>query len=143
MSAAVATDRSRLLAGPIVAGAVGIGGFAALHFRDPHESGSWGFCPFLALTGQPCPGCGGLRAVNDLSNGDVVGAISSNAMAVVLVAATVVAWAVWTWRRAHGNDVPMIDTSSRLGTLLPAAIGVGFVVFAIFRVTPWGTWFQP
>ena len=46
-----------------------------LHFRDPHASGSWGFCPWLALTGLYCPGCGGLRAVNDLTNGDLLGAL--------------------------------------------------------------------
>ena len=43
--------------------------------------------PILAITGRPCPGCGGLRAVNDLTNGDVAGALSSNLMAVALVVA--------------------------------------------------------
>ena len=53
---------------------VTIGGLAAatvaLHFRDPHVQGSWGFCPSAAM-GFYCPGCGGLRAVNDLTNGEV------------------------------------------------------------------------
>ena len=31
---------------------------------------SWGLCPSAAL-GFSCPGCGGLRAVNDLTHGDV------------------------------------------------------------------------
>lgn len=50
----------------------------ALHLRDPHRGGSWGFCPWLVMTGTYCPGCGGLRAVNDLTHGDIVGAASSN-----------------------------------------------------------------
>ena len=49
-----------------------------LHVRDPHDSGSWGYCPWLMLTGTYCPACGGLRAVNDLTRGDVAGAASSN-----------------------------------------------------------------
>ena len=49
------------------------GAAVLLHLRDPHEQGSYGFCPFLALTGHPCPGLRGLRAVNDLTHGDVVG----------------------------------------------------------------------
>ena len=31
-----------------------------------------------AAVGIWCPACGGLRAVNDLTNGDVLGAASSN-----------------------------------------------------------------
>ncbi len=65
--------RVPLLTGGLVGAAT-----IALHFRDPHEAGSWGYCPFSALTGLYCPGCGGLRAVNDLTNGDVLGAASSN-----------------------------------------------------------------
>src|ERR1700754_4312071 len=61
-----------LLAGGLLAVSV------LLHLRDPHRSGSWGYCPWLMLTGTYCPGCGGLRAVNDLTNGDVAGAASSN-----------------------------------------------------------------
>ena len=54
-----------LLAGGVLAASV------LLHLRDPHRSGSWGYCPWLMLTGTYCPGCGGLRAVNDLAHGDV------------------------------------------------------------------------
>ena len=68
-------DRMR---GPLVTAGV-VGGLTlALHFRDPHAAGSWGFCPWLRADRLYCPGCGGLRAVNDLTNGDVLGAASSN-----------------------------------------------------------------
>ena len=43
----------------------------ALRLRDPHDSGSWGYCPWKLLTGLDCPGCGALRAVNDLTHGDL------------------------------------------------------------------------
>src|SRR5680860_987871 len=67
----------RIKAPTLVAGAV-VGASLLLHLRDPHESGSWGFCPWLLLTGTYCPGCGGLRAVNDLTRGDIPAAASSN-----------------------------------------------------------------
>src|SRR4051794_35448113 len=69
--------------------AVSIGALAAttlaLHFRDPHSQGSWGVCPSYALFGVYCPGCGGLRAVNDLTNFDLLGAASSNLYFVAFV----------------------------------------------------------
>ena len=49
----------------------------ALHLRDPHDSYSWGLCPSSVL-GLACPGCGGLRAVNDLTNLRLADAASSN-----------------------------------------------------------------
>ena len=107
--------------------------------RDPHVEGSWGYCPFLLITGRPCGGCGGLRAVNDLAHGQVVAALSSNVLAVVLLVSAVVAWIVWVGRRARGRDVPLVRvTPARL-------IGVTavFLVFTVVRNTPWGAWLAP
>jgi hypothetical protein len=120
-------------------GAAGVGALALLHVRDPHEYGSYGFCPFLMVTGQPCPGCGGLRAINNLTHGDVVGALSSNAMAVVLLVVMSVAGIVWYFRRWRGHRVPLLAaTSPVLWSLV-----TGFVVFGALRWTPYGAWFLP
>jgi hypothetical protein len=135
-----AMSRAALVRDPILIGVAGASTVAALHFHDPHLRGSWGFCPFLLLTGHPCPGCGGLRAVNDLTNGDIVGAVSSNAFAVGLVAALGVAWVVWFVRRWRG------DTQARWFTLSPPVVTgllVVMVVFGVFRLTPWGAWLRP
>lgn len=139
MSTAHDHRRAELLRGPAAVGAVGLGAAALLHFHDPHDSGSYGFCPFLQLTGLPCPGCGGLRAVNNLTRGDVVGAISSNALAVALVAVLAVAWVLWLWRRLQGSRDRMIVLSTNVGFV---AIGV-LVVFGVLRNTPWGAWLAP
>lgn len=127
------------LRAPALVGAAGLGAAVLLHLHDPHDSGSYGYCPFLQLTGKPCPGCGGLRAVNDLTRGDVVGAISSNVLAVTLVAGLAVAWVLWVARRLRGNVDRMIVLNLGAGY---AAIGV-LVVFGIFRTTPWGSWLAP
>jgi hypothetical protein len=80
----------------------------ALHLRDPHQHGSWGLCPFNAATGLYCPGCGGLRAVNDLTHGHVGAALSSNVVVTVLIPVATVLLAVWAvdrWR-GHTRRVP-------------------------------------
>jgi hypothetical protein len=131
--------RRASLRDPAIAGAVGLGAFTLLHFHDPHAEGSYGFCPFLELTGRPCPGCGGLRAVNNLTRGDFVGAVSSNAMAVALVAVLSVAWVLWVVRRMRGHDGPMIVLSARIGMIVLAV----FVVFGVVRNLPFGSWLMP
>ena len=86
-----------------------LGASVALHFRDPHQSGSWGFCPWLLLTGTYCPGCGGLRAVNDLTRGDLGAAASSNLLFVSSI--PIVAW-LWVrsvsqrWRGVRESAAP-------------------------------------
>ncbi|KRC66799.1 hypothetical protein ASE12_01120 [Aeromicrobium sp. Root236] len=127
------------LRAPALVGAAGLGAAVLLHFHDPHDSGSYGYCPFLTLTGKPCPGCGGLRAVNDLTRGDLVGAISSNVLAVALVAALAVAWVLWVARRLRGRVDSMITLSLPAGFALMAVVAV----FGIVRNTPWGSWLAP
>jgi hypothetical protein len=57
----------------------------------------WGeiwHCPFKMATGLPCPGCGGLRAFELLTQGDFIGALWTNPLSVLLVAFFAVS-AVW------------------------------------------------
>lgn len=110
-----------------------------LRAHDPHVAGSYGFCPFLLLTGQPCPGCGGLRSMNLLMHGDLAGAASSNLAAVVALAVGAVAWLVWTSRRARGVDASLFTWRAPAWT----AVGVMLAVFWLLRVTPWGAWLAP
>ena len=103
-----------------------IGGLAAttvaLHFRDPHSQYSWGMCPSAAL-GLSCPGCGGLRAVNDLTNGDLAAAASSNLLFVVALPFAVVVLALWAFDSWRGTEstIPW----PRLKPLRPRAGGRG------------------
>ena len=47
-------------------------------------------CPFHALTGVPCPGCGSTRAVLALFRGDVAAAFGFNPLAATALAAGIV-----------------------------------------------------
>ena len=126
----------------MLAPALVIGGLAAatlaLHLRDPHESGSWGYCPSAAL-GLWCPGCGALRAVNDLTNGDLAAAASSNLLLVVLAPVAVLGLALWladSWRGTR-RSVPRSWRAP-----LVAAAAVVLVVFTVLRNLP-GSWLAP
>ena len=111
-----------------------------LHLRDPHRSGSWGYCPWLLLTGTYCPGCGGLRAVNDLTRGDLRAAASSNLL-LVLATPVLIAW--WTrsvtsrWRGVTTVVHPRRQVALALAFLV-VALG-----FGVLRNTTAGAWLAP
>jgi hypothetical protein len=132
-------SRAERMRSPMVA----IGGLTvatlALHVRDPHVSGSWGVCPLYALTGLYCPGCGGLRGVNDLSSGHLGAAASSNLLLVVLAPVAVVLlgrWALASWRGEEIQVVPTVPRWLSTGLILLA------LAFTILRNLP-GSWFAP
>lgn len=112
----------------------------ALHLRDPHDQGSWGFCPWLVATGTSCPGCGGLRAVNDLTHGDVAAAASSNLLLVGTLPIVAALWArslVQAWRgRRRPLPNRVVGVASGLGVL-------AIVAFWIARNVPAGSWLAP
>ncbi|MBA2952352.1 DUF2752 domain-containing protein [Nocardioides sp. MAH-18] len=120
-----------------------IGGLAALtlalHLRDPHQHASWGLCPSAAL-GVYCPGCGGLRAVNDLTHGDVGAAASSNLLLVVLMPALVALLALWAADRWRGRT-RSIDGPRARAVLI--GLGVVAAAFTVLRNLPAGAWLAP
>ena len=108
----------------------------ALHVRDPHVQGSWGFCP-TALMGFDCPFCGGLRAVHHLSNAELSAAASSNLFVVIGAPIAIALW-IWAvlraWRgqpRIGVEHVPAAASWSLLAVL---------VTFAVVRNLPMGSW---
>ena len=120
-----------------------IGGLAlatlALRLRDPHESGSWGLCPSAAL-GFWCPGCGGLRAVNDLTHGDLLAAASSNLLLVVALPFAVVGLVLWTLDRAAGRHRRL---DPRVGRPLGWSVLALVVTFTVVRNLAVGSWLAP
>lgn len=77
---------------PLVVGAGALAAVTYVGNVDPHEGGHYPTCPSLLLTGFYCPGCGSLRAIHDLANGDLAGAWGMNPLAVI-----VIPWLVWRW----------------------------------------------
>lgn len=136
----VAPPRRQRVQGPVlVAGAV-LGASVLLHLRDPHTSGSYLFCPWLVLTGTYCPGCGGLRAVNDLTHGDLAAAASSNVLFVGSIPLLVVLWAGWFRRRWRGVQAAVDNRRAVRGVAVFAAAAL---VFWVVRNLPGLEWLTP
>lgn len=128
----------RMAAPAITIGALGAATLA-LHIRDPHESGSWGYCPSAAL-GFWCPGCGGLRAVNDLTHGDVGAAASSNLLFIAILPLLVFLLGRWVVDRWLGRER---EPDGRLVTVGTVTLCVVAVAFAVLRNLPAGSWLAP
>lgn len=128
----------RLLAPSAVIGTLTVATLA-LRLRDPHQSGSWGLCP-SAMVGIWCPGCGGLRAVNDLTHFQLVDAASSNLALVVALPVVVfflARWALdcWTGRQRTAGF------SQGTALLVLALVALG--AFTVLRNLPGFTWLAP
>jgi hypothetical protein len=94
------TSRGRLY-GALGTGAVLAGGLAYIGLNDPHRPGSlFPPCPFKAMTGWNCPGCGGLRMTHDLLHGDLAAAVVDNVFLLVGLP-LLAAWLLTRWRRGQ------------------------------------------
>jgi hypothetical protein len=131
--------RQRVIPPLVLAGGVLLASIA-LHVHDPHRSGSWGYCPWFLLTGTYCPGCGGLRAVNDLTDGDVVGAASSNLAFVVSIPFAVLLWGRWSVDRWRGVRRPLPRFVVRTAPVVALLL---IVAFTVARNLPIGGWLAP
>jgi Protein of unknown function (DUF2752) len=75
-----------------------VGALAYVGLADPHRPGFlFPGCPFKALTGWNCPGCGGLRMTHDLLHGDLSAAVVDNAFLLVGLPLLAV-WLMARWR---------------------------------------------
>lgn len=87
-------------------------------------------CPLRALSGLPCPGCGGTRAVVMLAHGDVLGAVALNPL-VSVGAVVVTAWAILrSIRPASGRD----GSGGRLPAIAAAALVLNWAYLLTTRV---------
>ena len=125
---------------PVLVAGVLLAASIALHVRDPHRSGSYGFCPWLALTGTYCPGCGGLRAVNDLTHFNVLAAASSN----LLLVASLPFVALW-WLRSFVDGWRGVrrHLSDRSAYVVLVVVLASTMVFWVVRNLPFASWLTP
>ena len=133
------SSRLHRLAPPLAAGALAALATVALHVRDPHASGSWGYCP-MALLGLSCPLCGSLRAVNDLTHLDLSAAASSNLLLVLALPVIVALWGrrlAACWR--GGAALAPVAVPRAVWLALAAVV----LVFTLARNLPPGAWLAP
>lgn len=82
-------------------------------------------CPFHAMTGLRCPGCGTLRALHALAQSDVAGAFSLNAM--TTLGLPLLALSLLFWRRL-----------STAVAARPKAMQVAMIAFFVGTLLVWG-----
>lgn len=129
-------ERQRALVAPLLAVGAAAAGAGLLLVRDPRTS-TYLPCPFHAVTGLWCPGCGATRAFGALVRGDVASAMSSNLLALVLVVLGVGMWITWVRARLSGTPVrqpPKVLVFSAAALVL---------AFTIVRNVPAGSWLAP
>ena len=105
---------------------------------DPHQPGHYPTCPFLAVSGWYCPGCGSLRALHDLAHGDLAGALARNPLMVVAAAGLLVAFVLWTRRLWRGAPRTRVAPAALLYGLLSLVLA-----FWVLRNVPGWTWLSP
>jgi len=131
--------RSARLRGPLLTAGGAAATTLALRLRDPHVSHSWGVCPLYLATGLYCPGCGSLRAVNDLTHGHVAAAASSNLLLIGLVPVLGLLFVRWTLVSWQGQEAHLVPPVPRAVTV---ALLVLVTAFVVARNLP-GSWLAP
>jgi hypothetical protein len=105
---------------------------AVLFLFDPSVAGFYPVCAFHEMTGLQCPGCGGLRAMHQLSHGHFAAAWRLNPFAIALLPVV-----FWLGLRevvrifAH-REWPGLVTRPIFGWILAGAL----VLFGILRNLP-------
>ena len=121
----------------MVAGAaVAVVGYLAV--VDPNQAGHYPTCPFLALTGYYCPGCGSLRAIHALAHGDLGAAVGLNVLTVALVPVLLAIWVRWLVTEVSGRPRPAPAPAWRIWALLGVVC-----VFWLLRNVPFGSALAP
>jgi hypothetical protein len=115
------------LAGLAAAGCVYVG------LVDPNTSSFYPGCPFRAMTGFDCPGCGATRALHSAITGHPLQALDHNAFLTIAVVLGIVGFAVAKVRRRMGRPAIAL----RLPTSGAIALGLLACTFWFARNMPW------
>ena len=110
-------------------------------FFDPNRSGFYPICLFHKVTGLNCPGCGGLRALHQLTHGNFVTAFHCNPLLMVLlpfITFMTLRWFIRGREAFVGNTV----------LFRPAALWILLAItllFTVLRNLPWPAfdWMSP
>lgn len=135
MSATVTSVGARItpaLAAPIASGCCLLAGTAYVAMSEPSDGGLFLPCPFRALTGWWCPGCGLTRATHHLFHGEIVQALRYNLFVVVILLALASTWGGWLLHSAGRSVGRLVSIPVRL----QVAAGLTLVTFAVVRNLP-------
>jgi hypothetical protein len=125
-------------AGPWLGLAAAAVGVLTVALIDPNRPGRYPTCPFLAVTGHYCPGCGALRAVHALAHGDLGEALARNPLLVLAVPLVAGIWVAWARRSVTGRPRAWLAPPWLLWSLLALVLA-----FWVLRNLPGATLLAP
>jgi hypothetical protein len=108
-------------------------GATYLFIFEPGKTGFFPACPFRALTGFSCPGCGSTRGLHRLLHGDVIGAFEFNPL--MVVALPFLLYALVRYTNAAWRGRP--PKRHQLNAKYIWALLVVTMSFWVFRNTPY------
>jgi hypothetical protein len=109
-----------------------IAGAVYIFVFEPGRSGFFPVCPFRALTGFTCPGCGTTRGLHKLFHGDVIGAFQLNPLMLLLLPILLFVLVRYTSAAMRGRSINMNRLDAKYIWMLFAVV----LSFWIFRNTP-------
>jgi hypothetical protein len=122
------SDRRRAALG--AAGALAYAG--AVLVADPFHR-DLPTCPFLAVTGWHCPGCGSTRASWLLLHGDVAGAVATNALLVPVAVLLAARWLHLVAPAATSRLPEWLRQPTAIPRPAVLGLAAAFVGFAVAR----------
>lgn len=109
-----------------------VAGSVCLFVLEPGKSILFPICPFRAITGFTCPGCGSTRGVHQLLHGNIAAAFELNPLLLLALPFLIYALLLYSYRVMRGQPI-------QRNALAPKYIYTIFGVvlfFWIFRNTP-------
>jgi hypothetical protein len=86
-----------------------LAGGTYLYIFEPGKSGFFPFCPFRALTGLNCPGCGTTRCLHQLVHGEIGNAFKLNPLFMVFLPFALWLLLRYTWSAITGKPGKTIE----------------------------------
>lgn len=123
---------------PVLLAAAGLAAFGYVTAVDPNQPGHYPLCPFRAVTGYYCPGCGSLRALHALGHGQLTVALHKNPLTVLGLPLLAWAWVAWVQRSRTGRPMRRVAPQWLIWTGLSVLI-----VFWVLRNLPGFGWLAP
>ncbi len=108
-------------------------GCIVLYARDPADGGIYPPCPFRAITGLDCPGCGTGRALHQVLHGRIDDAFVLNPLTIAMLPVLAVALVSFAWTQLGWRQPLRLRTPSWAGWALVALV----LAFWVVRNLPW------
>jgi hypothetical protein len=108
-------------------------GAVYLYLVNPVASRILPPCPFLAVTGCYCPGCGAARGIHSLLRGDLVPALSFNPLLMISLPVLGYFYVSFLLENLTGRRLPMPYRFRAWSWLVPAVI----IAYWVVRNLPW------